>query len=248
MERLGFRTVPVVGGDVAFWSERMGTQVYESWICFLHVRELVLPLVDRTKPGFLIAEDDACFHESFTFDAFAALVERHENATPLWLGYQKAGPTYCMGTQLLYFPTSAVPRLLDAMIRTPPRHIDLFYRKALDVPRLPDMNTDRSPYCGEFEHFTVISGHQVRPGVTVGALDLPPQAAQAAPAAPKPPPAPKPKPASPPPASTSPPPAPASTRLAAKPKGASSFREFVAARKRAAAAKAEESASPPSEG
>ena len=73
IERLGFLVVPVVGGDVAFWSARMKTRVHESGICFLHVRELVLPLVDAARPGFLVAEDDACFHESFTFDAFASV-------------------------------------------------------------------------------------------------------------------------------------------------------------------------------
>ena len=253
IERLGFLVVPVVGGDVAFWSARMKTRVHESGICFLHVRELVLPLVDAARPGFLVAEDDACFHESFTFDAFAALLEAHPGA-PLWLGYQKAGPGYCMGTQLLYFPAAALPRLTDAMARTSPRHIDLFYRKVLDVPRLPNMTTDRSPYCGEFEHFTVISGHQVRPGVAVGRLPLPPahvsaaQQAVAPTAAPPPPsqqqaaplkaaPPPPRATAPPPPRATAPPPAPPPAATA-KPRGTSSFREFVESRKRAAKARA----------
>ena len=59
---------------------------------------------------------------------------------------RQAGPRCCMGSQLVYFPREYIETVRAAMARTPPRHIDLFYRQVLRLPRLPDAAAPRSPY------------------------------------------------------------------------------------------------------
>ena len=132
---MGYRVFLVEGYSLKEYPEIKSNQV-----CYLNIRDKVLPLIKNKKDeGFLVAEDDAYPNKFLTPKYLKKrLKENNYRDTILRVGYQKKLKQkgegyplgyYLVGTQLIWFPRKSLNLLKKDMYNKQPQHLNGYLSK-----------------------------------------------------------------------------------------------------------------------
>lgn len=172
--QLGYRVFLVEG-----YSLKEHPEIKPSHVCYLNIRDKVLPKIkDKKNNGFLVAEDDA-YPNKFLTPKYLKKRLKNNNYrdTILRVGYQKKLKQkgegyplgyYLVGTQLIWFPRKSLKILEKDMLDKQPQHLNGYLSKlrGLKIAILDEEIQKKEKYVFELEHTSTTTG-KTRKGLKI---------------------------------------------------------------------------------